>query len=80
LRDEIFWLPIIAGDYFAAGAVGRSPADAAVSPASMHRFWPRVLEVIQETSAVILAALEPPTAEQAEMPDAELAKVPAYKA
>jgi antirestriction protein ArdC len=33
------------------------------------------LEVIQQASAVILAALEPPTAEQAEMPDAELAKV-----
>jgi hypothetical protein len=33
------------------------------------------LEVIQETSAVILAALQPPTAEQAAMPDAELAKV-----
>ncbi len=33
------------------------------------------LEVIQQTSAFILAALQPPTAEQAEMPDAELAKV-----
>jgi len=33
------------------------------------------LEVIQRTSAVILAALQPPTAEQAAMPDAELAKV-----
>ena len=33
------------------------------------------LEVIQQTSAVILAALHPPTAEQAAMPDAELAKV-----
>ncbi len=33
------------------------------------------LEVIQQTSGVILAALQPPTAEQAEMPDAELAKV-----
>ena len=33
------------------------------------------LEVIQQTSAVILAALEPPTAEEAAMPDAELAKV-----
>jgi hypothetical protein len=33
------------------------------------------LEVIQQTSGVILAALEPPTAEQAAMPDAELAKV-----
>jgi antirestriction protein ArdC len=33
------------------------------------------LEVIQQTSAVILAALQPPTAEQAAMPDAELAKV-----
>jgi antirestriction protein ArdC len=33
------------------------------------------LEVIQQTSAVILAALEPPTEEQAEMPDAELARV-----
>ena len=33
------------------------------------------LEVIQQTSAVILAALEPPTEEQAAMPDAELAKV-----
>ena len=33
------------------------------------------LEVIQQTSAVILAALQPPTAAQAEMPDAELAKV-----
>jgi hypothetical protein len=33
------------------------------------------LEVIQQTSAVILAALQPPTEEQAEMPDAELAKV-----
>ena len=34
------------------------------------------LEVIQQTSGVILAALKPPTAEQAGMPDAELAKVP----
>ena len=33
------------------------------------------LEVIQQTSGVILAALQPPTAEQAAMPDAELAKV-----
>ena len=33
------------------------------------------LEVIQQTSAVILAALQPPTAEEAAMPDAELAKV-----
>ena len=33
------------------------------------------LEVIQQASAVILAALQPPTAEQAAMPDAELAKV-----
>jgi antirestriction protein ArdC len=33
------------------------------------------LEVIQQTSAVILAALQPPTAEQAQMPDAELARV-----
>ena len=33
------------------------------------------LEVIQQTSAVILAALEPPTEEQAAMPDAELARV-----
>jgi hypothetical protein len=33
------------------------------------------LEVIQQTSAVILAALEPPIAAVAEMPDAELAKV-----
>jgi antirestriction protein ArdC len=33
------------------------------------------LEVIQQASAVILAALQPPTAEQAEMPDAELARV-----
>ena len=33
------------------------------------------LEVIQQTSAVILAALQPPTEEQAAMPDAELAKV-----
>ena len=33
------------------------------------------LEVIQQTSAVILAALQPPTEEQAVMPDAELAKV-----
>jgi hypothetical protein len=33
------------------------------------------LEVIQQTSAVILAALQPPTAEEATMPDAELAKV-----
>jgi N-terminal domain of anti-restriction factor ArdC len=33
------------------------------------------LEVIQQTSAVILAALQPPSAEEAEMPDAELAKV-----
>jgi antirestriction protein ArdC len=33
------------------------------------------LEVIQQTSAVILAALEPPTAAEAAMPDAELAKV-----
>jgi hypothetical protein len=32
------------------------------------------LEVIQQTSAVILAALQPPTPEQAEIPDAELAK------
>jgi hypothetical protein len=33
------------------------------------------LEVIQQTSAVMLAALQPPTTEQAAMPDAELAKV-----
>jgi antirestriction protein ArdC len=33
------------------------------------------LEVVQQTAAVILAALEPPTAEQAVMPDAELAQV-----
>jgi hypothetical protein len=33
------------------------------------------LEVIQQASAVILAALQPPTEEQAVMPDAELAKV-----
>jgi hypothetical protein len=33
------------------------------------------LEVIQQTAAVILAALHPPTEEQAAMPDAELAKV-----
>jgi hypothetical protein len=33
------------------------------------------LEVIQQTSGVILAALQPPTAEQTAMPDAELAKV-----
>ena len=33
------------------------------------------LEVIQQASAVILAALQPPTEEQAAMPDAELAKV-----
>ena len=33
------------------------------------------LEVIQQSSGVILAALQPPTAEQATMPDAELAKV-----
>jgi hypothetical protein len=33
------------------------------------------LEVIQQASAVILAALQPPTAEQAAMPDAELAQV-----
>ena len=33
------------------------------------------LEVIQQASAVILAALQPPTSEQAAMPDAELAKV-----
>ncbi len=33
------------------------------------------LEIIQQASAVILAALQPPTAEQSAMPDAELAKV-----
>jgi hypothetical protein len=33
------------------------------------------LEVIKDASAVILAALQPPTAVGAEMPDAELAKV-----
>jgi hypothetical protein len=33
------------------------------------------LEVIQQNSGIILAALQPPTAEQAVMPDAELAKV-----
>ena len=33
------------------------------------------LEVVQQTSAVILAALQPPTAEQAAMSDAELAQV-----
>jgi hypothetical protein len=33
------------------------------------------LEVVQQTAAVILAALEPPTAEQAAMRDAELAQV-----
>ena len=35
----------------------------------------RSLEVIQQTSAVILAALQPPPQNEAEMPDAELAKV-----
>jgi hypothetical protein len=33
------------------------------------------LEVVQQTSAVILAALQPSTAKEAAMPDAELAKV-----
>jgi antirestriction protein ArdC len=33
------------------------------------------LEVIQQASAVILAALQPPTEAEAEMPDAELARV-----
>jgi antirestriction protein ArdC len=33
------------------------------------------LEVIQQTSGVILAALQPPSKAEAEMPDAELAKV-----
>ena len=33
------------------------------------------LEVVQQTAAVILAALQPPTAEQAVMADAELAQV-----
>jgi hypothetical protein len=33
------------------------------------------LEVIQQASALILAALQPPTKAEAEMPDAELAKV-----
>jgi hypothetical protein len=33
------------------------------------------LEVIQQASAVILAALQPPTKEQEAMPDAELAQV-----
>ena len=33
------------------------------------------LEVIQQTSGVILAALQPPTEEQAAMSDAELAQV-----
>jgi hypothetical protein len=33
------------------------------------------LEVIQQTSGIILAALQPPAAEQAAMPDAELAEV-----
>jgi hypothetical protein len=33
------------------------------------------LEVVQQTSGIILAALQPPTQEQAEMPDAELARV-----
>jgi len=33
------------------------------------------LEVVQQTSAIILAALQPPTEEQAAMPDAELAQV-----
>jgi hypothetical protein len=33
------------------------------------------LEVVQQVSAVILAALQPPTQEQAAMPDAELAQV-----
>jgi hypothetical protein len=33
------------------------------------------LEVIQQASAVILAALQPPTAAEVEMPYAELAKV-----
>jgi hypothetical protein len=33
------------------------------------------LEVIQRTSGIILAALEPPTKAEAEMPDAELAQV-----
>ena len=33
------------------------------------------LEVIQQTSGIILAALKPPSAEQEEIPDAELAEV-----
>ena len=33
------------------------------------------LEVVQQTSAIILAALQPPTAEEPAMPDAELAQV-----
>jgi hypothetical protein len=33
------------------------------------------LEVVRQVSAAILAALQPPTQEQAAMPDAELAQV-----
>ncbi len=55
---------------------------AGTASAGLHPALPRQrfasgesLEVIQQTSAVILAALQPPTEEQAAMPDAELAKV-----
>jgi len=60
-------------------AVGLKTGNASASYISLYHgnasLLAESLEVIQQTSGVILAALEPPTAEQAEMPDAELAKV-----
>jgi hypothetical protein len=60
-------------------AVGLKTGNASASYISLYHgnasLLAESLEVIQQTSGVILAALDPPTAEQAEMPDAELAKV-----
>jgi hypothetical protein len=60
-------------------AVGLKTGNASASYIALYRgnasLLAESLEVIQQTSAAILAALEPPTAVEAEMPDAELAKV-----
>ena len=52
-----------------------SPPTTSISITATPHCLAESLEVIQQTSAVILAALQPPTAAEAEMPDAELAKV-----
>ena len=60
-------------------AVGLKPGNASADYIQLHHgnasLLAESLEVVQQVSAVILAALEPPTEEQASMPDAELAQV-----